>query len=86
MPTYTLKFCRRVGLRSWEIPIGRIHGHRRLGFDAATPTNGHSPVTIDDYWHAQTHCNALNLNLRDASLTGKVFAIWTPRTQTLFKP
>ncbi len=68
--THQLRFMRRVGQRCWEIPIGRIHGHRKLGFDAATRANGHAPLEIDDYYWAHQQADALNANLADCDISG----------------
>ena len=77
-PTHRLEFVRRKGCRVWQIPVhlGVTTAHRSLGFTAAT--HGRAPTTVSDYWHARQHAEALNLNLRDAGLTGKVFAVWQP--------
>ncbi len=74
--THQLHYHRRVGLRLWEIPIGAIHGHRKLGFDAAT--HGREPVEIADYWAARQQADALNENLADcgiSGLRGRVFVV-----------
>ena len=78
--SHQLHFMRRTGCRVWQIPVGEIHGHYKLGFRAAT--NGRQPVEIADYWHAKQHADALNANLLDCGMgegvSGRVFVVWQP--------
>ena len=68
MYTNELHYIRMAGKRTIEIVIGRIHGHRRLGFSAYRPDG--EVVRIDYYYSARRQAAALNETLAEVGITG----------------